>query len=181
MRCRTDSDSVIRVFESLHPSHRRYILCCIEDIYTRYSALFFVRKLLCKKLWGSLWGKLWGKISRKISRGNAAYFFYLSAFVVIVKARSVSSEPRCRGIHPSSRYSLCPRRRSWRLCQRNVQPRASPPPNCSQLPYSAYKKECKISFCLGLRVLYLSVCNRYECYAVRGSASDYCVPSLRRL
>lgn len=179
--CRTDSDSVSREFKSLHPSHGRHILCYIVDIYTIYGVLFFTQKLLCKKLWGSLWGKLWGKISRKISRGNAAYFFYLSAFVALVKARSVSSAPRCRGIRRSSRYSLCPRLRSLRLCQKNAQPRASPPPNCTLLPYSAYKKECKISFCLGLRVLYLSVCNRYECYAVRGSASDYCVPSLRRL
>ena len=82
MLYQTDSDSVIRWFESSYPSHRRYILCNIVDICTRYSALFFVRKLLCKKLWGGLWGELWGKISRKISRGNAAYFFYLSAFVV---------------------------------------------------------------------------------------------------
>ena len=120
--------------ESSYPSHRRYILCNIVDICTRYSALFFVRKLLCKKLWGGLWGELWGKISRKISRGNAAYFFYLSADLEIVKVRSVSSEPRCRGILRSSRYSPCPRRRSLRLCQRNAPPRASQPPDCSQLP-----------------------------------------------
>ena len=134
MLCRTDSDSVSREFKSLHPSHGRHILCYIVDIYTIYGALFFVRKFLCKKLWGSLWGKLWGKISRKISRGNAAYFFYLSAFVVIVKARSVSSAPRCRGIRRSSRYSPCPRRRSLRLCRKNAPPKASLPPNCSLLP-----------------------------------------------
>ena len=48
MLCRTDSDSVIREFKSLHPSHMRYILCNIVDIYTKYSALFFVRKLYAK-------------------------------------------------------------------------------------------------------------------------------------
>ena len=36
-----DPDSVIRVFESLHPSHGRYILCYTADIYTKYSVLFF--------------------------------------------------------------------------------------------------------------------------------------------
>ena len=77
MLCRTDSDSVIRWFESSYPSHRRYILCNIVDICTRYGALFFVRKLLCKKLWGSLWGKLWGKISRKTSLRDAACFLYV--------------------------------------------------------------------------------------------------------
>ena len=77
MLCRTDSDSVIRWFESSYPSHRRYILCNIVDIYTRYSALFFVRKLLCKKLWGSLWGKLWGKTDRKQAALQRPVFLYV--------------------------------------------------------------------------------------------------------
>ena len=77
MLCRTDSDSVIRVFESLHPSHGRYILCCIEDVYTKYSVLFFVRKFLCKKLWGSLWGKLWGKTDRKQAALQRPVFLYV--------------------------------------------------------------------------------------------------------
>ena len=47
--------------------------------------------------------------------------------------------------------------------------------------YIAYKKECMVKFRLVLRVLYLSVCNRYECFAVQGSASGCFVPSLRRL
>ena len=64
-------------YESSYPSHGRYILCNIVDVYTRYSALSFVRKLLCKKLWGGLWGKLWGKISRKQAALQRPIFLYV--------------------------------------------------------------------------------------------------------
>ena len=77
MLYQTDSDSVIRRFESSYPSHRRYILCNIVDICTRYSALFFVRKLLCKKLWGELWGELWGKTDRKQAALQRPVFLYV--------------------------------------------------------------------------------------------------------
>ena len=91
-------------YESSYPSHRRYMLCCIEDIYAKYSVLFFVRKLLCKKLWGSLWGELWGKTGRKQAALQRPVFytfflcFELSKLVVYLLSLVVEVFIRVVGI-----------------------------------------------------------------------------------
>ena len=50
-----------------------------------------------------------------------------------------------------------------------------------QFVYIVYKKECMVNFRLCLRVLCLSVCNRYEYFWEQEGASGCCAPSLRRL
>ena len=57
----TDSDSVIRVFESLRPS-QKYTVYCIKG---GKPCIFVYFSLLRIKLWGRLWGKLWGKSGEK--------------------------------------------------------------------------------------------------------------------
>ena len=142
-------------------SHGYHIL--YKECVSKYNIwfLFFLRLFSPFGLWGKLWGNCGGKRRSFIGYNQ---FFALPA----------------RDTLASSPYSLCLRRKTLRLCQTNAPPKASPLRGCSQPLYIAYKKEGKISFCSGLRVCYLSVCNRYGCFWERGSASGYCVLSLRR-
>ena len=81
----TDSDSVIRWFESSYPSHWRYILCNIVCIYTRYSVLFIAYKLLCRKLWGSCGVNCGVKQAENKPRECGLFLFYLSQILRLSK------------------------------------------------------------------------------------------------
>ena len=105
LRSQLASDSVIRWFESSYPSHGYHIL--YKECASKYNIwfLFYLAGFILPFIVGKIVGYFGAKGRRFIGYNR-------------------SFAPLARDTLSSSRYSLCPRRRTSRPCRTNDPPRA---------------------------------------------------------
>ena len=92
--------------ESSYPSHGHYMFHNVVWIYTRYGVLFFVRKLLCKKLWGK-----WTRNAPKANIFTSTWWQEPTSFCAFTTLASWSTWTRCEK-PPNRAHSHC------RSCER---------------------------------------------------------------